>query len=100
MTSTRRTIPAPPPNGVSSTCPPVSGVKSRGLTQVIDDPASTTLRTWRCSRNQSNHGGKRVKTSMSIRSSALAEEGEVDVDDARLDVDRADRVVDERHEQR
>ena len=29
MTSTRRTIPAPPPNGVSSTWPPLSGVCSR-----------------------------------------------------------------------
>ena len=31
ITSTRSTIPAPPPNGVSSTWPPLSGVWSRGL---------------------------------------------------------------------
>src|SRR3954471_10698711 len=67
--------------------------------QWIADPLARTLATWRWPRNQSNHEGNSVKTSMStvLR---LPQERQVDVDDARLDVDRADRVVHERDEQR
>ena len=104
-------MPAPPPNGVSSTCPPLSGVCSRKLTQLKREPAASTLATWRCAENHSNHSGNSVKTSISIialalgrradaRQAARAEEVDVDVDAARRGIDLADRVCDHRHEQR
>src|SRR6478672_9021771 len=115
MTSTRRTIPAPPPNGVSSTWPPLSGVCSRGLSARTSWPPAIALATWRCERNQSNHSGKSVTTSSCISSACLgalgdegahglghgvAEEGEVHVDELRRDVHAADSVADQRDEER
>src|ERR1700750_2471069 len=64
MTSTRSTTPAPPPNGVSSTWPPLSGLWSRGFSARISEPRSSAFATWRWERNQSNHSGNRVKTSI------------------------------------
>src|SRR4051812_11504986 len=89
MTSTRSTIPAPPPNGVSSTWPAPSGVVARGSTHSSLCPRASALATWRCARNQWNQAGKRVKTSTSI------DEAQVDVDDPPAHVDRADRVAHE-----
>src|SRR4051794_15789464 len=86
-------MPAPPPNGVSSTCPHFSGVLSRKSTASMLLPSRTAFSTWRCVRNHSNHCGNSVKTS------ALTEEAQVDVDPARLDVDRADAVTHQRHQQ-
>ena len=77
MTSTRSTIPAPPPNGVSSTAPPLSGVVARGSTASNVCPSASALATWRCPRNQSNHPGNSVKTSISTQ------EPHVHVDPAR-----------------
>src|SRR3954469_3595556 len=93
MTSTRRTIPAPPPNGVSSTWPHFRGVEERGSTASTEWPRARAFSTWRCVRNQSNHWGNSVKTS------AFTEKAQVDVDPAALEVDRADAVADHRHEQ-
>src|SRR3954447_3900245 len=93
MTSTRRTMPAPPPNGASSTCPQFRGVDARKSTVSTEWPRASAFSTCRCVRNQSNHCGKSVKTS------AFTEERHVDVDPARLDVDRPDAVAYERHEQ-
>src|SRR3954454_2069026 len=90
MTSTRSTIPAPPPNGVSSTAPPLNGVVARGSTHSSECPSASALATCRWPRNQSNHPGNRVKTSTSI------DEAHVDVDHAPFDVHRADRVAHER----
>src|SRR3712207_2282417 len=93
MTSTRSTIPAPPPSGVSSTTLPLSVVWSRGLSARSSWPASSALRTWRWPRNHSNHSGNSVTTS------SCTEEPRVDVDPLGLDVHGADRVADHRHEQ-
>src|SRR5689334_12649519 len=90
MTSTRSTIPAPPPNGVSSTTLPLSVVVARGSTHSSAWPRPSALVTWRWLRYQSNHCGNSVKTSTSI------DEPQVDVDPARLDVNGADRVAHER----
>src|SRR4051794_16676060 len=90
MTSTRSTMPAPPPNGVSSTAPPLSVVVARGSTHSSEWPSASALVTWRCPRYQSNQCGNSVKTSASI------DEPQVDVDPARLQVDGADRVADQR----
>src|ERR1044071_8027118 len=90
MTSTRRTIPAPPPNGVSSTAPPDSGVVARGSTHSSECPSARAFATCRWPRNQSNQPGNSVKTSTSI------DEPHVHVDHARVDVHPADRVVDHR----
>src|SRR3954451_6351793 len=62
-------------------------------------PEASTLATWRWPRNQSNHDGNRVKMS-TFTASALPQERQVDLDHPRLDVYRADRVADQRHEQR
>src|SRR3954452_16920743 len=93
MTSTRNTIPAPPPKGVSSTCPHFSGVEARKSTASTVWPSASAFWTCRCVRNHSNHCGNSVKTS------AFTEEPEVDVDAARGQVDRADAVAHHRHEQ-
>src|SRR3954467_12995820 len=93
MTSTRRTIPAPPPNGVSSTWPHFSGVEERTSTVSTEWPSASAFSTCRWVRNQSNHCGNSVKTS------AFTQEVQVDVDPPRLDVDRADAVAHHRHEQ-
>src|SRR5918998_5834499 len=93
MTSTRSTIPAPPPNGVSSTCPHFSGVEARKSTASTVCPSASAFSTCRWVRNQSNQCGNSVKTS------AFTQELQVDVDPARLDVDRADAVAHQRHEQ-
>src|SRR5215218_8219028 len=90
MTSTRSTIPAPPPNGVSSTAPPLSGVVARGSTHSNVLPSASTLATWRCVRYQSNQPGNSVKTSTSIH------EPQVDVDAAPFEVHGADGVAHER----
>src|SRR3954470_3864506 len=90
MTSTRSTMPAPPPNGVSSTAPPLSVVVARGSTHSTERPSASALVTCRCPRYQSNQCGNSVKTSASI------DEAQVDVDPARLQVARADRVTHER----
>src|SRR5215217_7873719 len=87
MTSTRSTIPAPPPNGVSSTAPPLRVVVARGSTHSSVCPSARALVTCRWPRYQSNHCGNSVKTSASI------DESEVDVDPAALDVHGADRVA-------
>src|SRR3954468_23582589 len=93
MTSTRNTIPAPPPNGVSSTWPHFSGVEARTSTASTACPSASAFSTWRCVRNQSNHCGNSVKTS------TFTEKAQVDVDPALLDVDRADAVAHERDQQ-
>src|SRR3954451_1767194 len=93
MTSTRRTMPAPPPNGVSSTCPHFSGVEPRKSTASSSCPSASAFSTWRCVRNHSNHCGNSVKTS------AFTEEAPVDVDPPRLQVDRTDAVAHQRHKQ-
>src|SRR5215208_7784050 len=93
MTSTRSTIPAPPPNGVSSTCPHFNGVDARKSTASTEWPRDNAFSTCRWVRNQSNQCGNSVKTS------ALTEEAQVDVDPARLDVHRADAVADHRDQQ-
>src|SRR3954449_5245223 len=107
MTSTRNTIPAPPPNGVSSTCPPLSGVCSRGFSARSSWPPPSALATWRCERNHSNHSGKRVTTSSCTsaglargRRRGLAQERHVDVDHLRHHVDTPDGVAHERDEER
>src|SRR3954462_15220817 len=87
-------MPAPPPYGVSSTCPALSGVVARRSTASTAWPSSSALRTWRCSRNQPNQPGNSVN--MSIFIGSLTEEVLVDVDLALLD--RADRVRDERQQ--
>src|SRR5512132_996174 len=89
-------MPAPPPYGVSSTWPALSGVVARRSTASSTWPSVSALRTCRCSRNQSNQPGNSVKMSMFIRSRSLSEEVLVEVNLAPLD--RADRVRDERHE--
>src|SRR3954451_19768801 len=68
MTSTRRTIPAPPPNGVSSPWPRLSGVCSRRSSVRSSCPAASAFVTWRWERNQSNQSGNRVTTSSRSRS--------------------------------
>src|SRR3954451_4974607 len=93
MTSTRSTIPAPPPNGVSSTCPHLNGVDARKSTASTEWPRLKAFSTCRWVRNQSNQCGNSVKTS------AFTEEAQVDVDPARLDVDRADAVAHHRDQQ-
>src|SRR3954465_14396247 len=92
MTSMRSTIPAPPPNGVSSTAPPLSGVVALGSMQSSECPSARALATCRWPRNQSNQPGNSVKTSASI------DEPHVDVDHAAGDVHRADRVAHHRDE--
>src|SRR5262245_24761471 len=92
MTSTRSTMPAPPPNGVSSTCPHFSGVVARRSIASTRWPSARAFSTCRCVRNQSNHCGNSVKTS-------ACKEFHVDVDPTRLEVDRADRVAHHRDEQ-
>src|SRR3954453_12252453 len=93
MTSTRSTIPAPPPNGVSSTWPHFSGVEARKSTASTECPSASAFSTWRCVRNHSNHCGN------SVRTSAFTQELQGDVDPAGRDVDRADGVAHQRHEQ-
>src|SRR4051795_582703 len=93
MTSTRRTMPAPPPKGVSSTCPQFSGVEARKSTASTECPRASAFSTCRWVRNHSNHCGNSVKTS------AFTEEAQVDLDPAGLEVDRTDAVTHERHEQ-
>src|SRR5215217_7112 len=90
MTSTRSTMPAPPPNGVSSTAPPPSGVVARGSMHSNELPSARALATCRWVRYQSNHRGNSVKTSTSIH------EAQVDVDPPPLQVHGADRVAHER----
>src|SRR5215216_4337547 len=90
MTSTRSTMPAPPPNGVSSTAPPLSGVVARGSTHSKALPSASAFATWRWPRYQSNHCGNSVKTSTSI------DEAQVDVDPPGLQVHGPDRVAHER----
>ena len=80
-------MPAPPPNGVSSTCPQFSGVDARKSTASTACPSASAFSTWRWVRNHSNHCGNSVKTS------AFTEEPEVDVDPTRREVDRADAVA-------
>src|SRR3954451_500397 len=87
MTSTRSTIPAPPPNGVSSTAAPESGVVARGSMHSSECPSASALATCRWPRNQSNQPGNSVKTSASI------DEPHVDVDHACLHVDGPDRIA-------
>src|SRR5688500_3166019 len=87
MTSTRTTIPAPPPNGVSSSTRPLSVVWSRGLSVRSSCPRASALLTWRWVRNHSNHSGKRVTTS------SCTQELPVHGDRAPLDVDPQDRVA-------
>src|SRR4051794_39164307 len=87
MTSTRSTMPAPPPNGVSSTAPPLSGVVARGSTHSNVLPSASALATCRCPRDQSNQPGNSVKTSTSI------DEPQIDVDAPSLQVHGADRVA-------
>src|SRR5438046_256288 len=86
------TMPAPPPYGVSSTCPPLRGVAWRKSTISMRAPV---FRTWRCSTNQSNQCGNSVKTSISI---SVAQEVAVDLDDLAFQVDLLDRVGDQRHQ--
>src|SRR6476619_6962439 len=86
-------MPAPPPNGVSSTCPHLSGVAERKSTASTEWPSASAFSTCRCVRNHSNHCGKSVKTS------AFTEEAQVDVDPAPLEVNRADAVAHHRDEQ-
>src|SRR5690242_19732285 len=93
MTSTRSTIPAPPPNGVSSTCPHFNGVAARKSNASTEWPSASAFSTCRWVRNHSNHCGNSVKTS------ALTEEPEVDVDPPRLEIHRPDAVAHQRHEQ-
>src|ERR1041385_4353375 len=62
------TMPAPPPNGMSSTCAPLSGECSRRSSTFRLDPAASAFATWRWEENQSNHSGNSVKSSISIRS--------------------------------
>src|SRR3954454_15046924 len=93
MTSTRRTMPAPPPNGASSTCPQFRGVDARKSTVSTECPSANAFSTCRCVRNQSNHCGNSVKTS------AFTEEAQIDVDAARGHVDRAHAVAHQGHEQ-
>src|SRR5690349_4339687 len=93
MASTRSTIPAPPPNGVSSTWPHFSGVAERKSNASTECPSASAFCTWRWERNHSNHCGNRVKTS------AFTEEPQVDVDPARGKVDGPDAVADQRDEQ-
>src|SRR3954451_16670995 len=93
MTSTRRTMPAPPPKGVSSTCPQFSGVEARKSIASTECPRASAFSTCRWVRNHSNHCGKSVKTS------AFTEEPEVDVDPTLREIDRANAVGDHRHEQ-
>src|SRR3954471_19601864 len=107
MTSTRSTIPAPPPNGVSSTWPPLSGVCSGGFSARSSCPPARALATWRCERNHSNHSGKSVTTSSCTsagparrRRRRLPQERHVDVDDLRRHVDAPDGVAHERDEER
>src|SRR5512132_3626485 len=89
-------MPAPPPYGVSSTWPALSGVVARRSTASSAWPSASALRTCRCSRNQSNQPGNSVNMSMFIRSRSLSEEVLVDVNLAPLD--GQDRVRDERHQ--
>src|SRR3954471_4352481 len=116
----RSTIPAPPPNGVSSTWPPLSGVWSRGFSARTSWPPAIALATWRCERNHSNHSGKSVTTSSCTsaglggvrrrrgggvagarpRGRGVAEERHVDVDQLCVHVDPAHRVANERDEER
>src|SRR2546423_6988633 len=107
-TSTRSSIPAPPPKGVSSTWPADNGVWSRKFTYPRREPAAIALRTWRCCSNHSNHSGKSVKMSISIARSPhaaaagrrlLGDEVEVDLDAPLRDAHAADRIFDHRHEQ-
>src|SRR3954470_6921273 len=93
MTSTRNTIPAPPPNGVSSTWPHFKGVDARKSKVETSWPSASAFCTWRWVMNHSNHCGNSVKTS------AFTEEAQIDVDAARRDVDRAHAVAHQRHEQ-
>src|SRR3954470_4928660 len=93
MTSTRSTIPAPPPNGVSSTCPHFNGVEARRSTASTEWPRVSAFSTCRWVRNQSNQCGKSVKTS------AFTEEVQVDVDPAGLEVHGADAVAHHRDQQ-
>src|SRR6478735_6119139 len=93
MTSTRKTMPAPPPKGASSTCPHFRGVDARKSTVSTECPSASAFSTCRWVRNQSNHCGNSVKTS------AFTEEAQVDVDPAPLEVDRADAVAHHRDEQ-
>src|SRR5256885_1533142 len=109
-------MPAPPPNGVSSTCPPVSGVWSRKLISRRREPAASALRTCRWLSNQSNHSGNSVK--MSISTSArprrliacaaprrgrlrggLFQEARVDLDPPLAHAHAPHRIFYERHEQ-
>src|SRR5215218_1438115 len=99
MTSTRSTIPAPPPKGVSSTCPPLSGVWSRGLTKRSSEPCASALPTWRWPWNHSNHCGNRVTTSTCISGPLLPQELQRDVHPPGAHVHRPDRVAVHRHEQ-
>src|SRR4051794_23923321 len=115
MTSTRSTMPAPPPNGVSSTWRALSGEWSRGFSARTSWPAATALRMWRWLANHSNQSGKSVMTSSCTsgrrsRSGArvavgrevvgqrVPEVAEVDVDDAATDVDAPHAVAHERHQ--
>ena len=98
MTSTRSTIPAPPPNGVSSTWPPLSGVWSRGLSVRSSWPPALALRTWRWVRNHSNHSGNSVTTSSCIYRSSPRNARSTSMRRASMSTD-AHRVGDQRHEQ-
>src|SRR3954454_7049354 len=93
MTSTRKTMPAPPPNGVSSTCPHLSGVLCRKSIAESSWPSASAFSTCRWVRNHSNHCGNSVKTS------AFTEEPEVDVDAPPLEIDGADAVAHQRDQE-
>ena len=107
MTSTRSTIPAPPPNGVSSTWPPLSGVWSRGLSARSSWPPASALRDVALGaepleplREQRDDVELHVSPPPSAPTPArFAQERDVDVDDLRLHVDAPDRVADQRDEQ-
>src|SRR3712207_4992865 len=85
-------MPAPPPNGVSSTTRPLSVVWSRGLSVRSSCPAASAFCTWRCPRNHPNQSGNRVTTS------SCTEEPRVHFDAPGLEVDALDRVLDQRDE--
>src|ERR1700761_9644235 len=85
---------------MSSTWPPLSVVWSRRSRKSSVEPAESALATWRCEASQPNHSGNSVKTSISTVGRSQVEELRVDLDAPRGHVDLADRVSDERHEQR
>ena len=80
--------------------PPPSGVVARRSTTSSSWPSSSALRTWRCSRNQSNQlREQREDVDLHSAPSGQTEELAVHLDDPRASrVDALDRVGDERDE--